>query len=153
MRLSVCVMADIDEIDFYPHVESLGYDSAWVTDSHLWKRDVLLEGTAGLGHGDRLFPPGARPVVATPEGIATLCAVGSWGGQRPGLAGYVTGTGPKHGDGTQARGARRRRAFMLPILFRDRLREIVAGDVPRQSQTVMSASRTKWRRADSRGPR
>jgi hypothetical protein len=26
------------------------------------------------------------------------------------------GAGPKHGDGTQARGARRRRAFMLPIL-------------------------------------
>src|SRR4030095_14299637 len=48
-----------------------------------------------------------------------MCAVpsGSWGGQRPGLAGYVTGTGPKHGDGTQARGARRRRAFMLPILY------------------------------------
>ena len=42
---------------------------------------------------------------------------GSWGGQRPGLAGYVTVTGPKHGDGTQARGARRRRAFMLPILI------------------------------------
>ena len=32
MRLSVCVMADIDEMDFYPHVESLGYDSAWVAD-------------------------------------------------------------------------------------------------------------------------
>ena len=35
MRLSVCVMADIDEIDFYPHLESLGYDSAWVTDSQM----------------------------------------------------------------------------------------------------------------------
>jgi 5,10-methylenetetrahydromethanopterin reductase len=35
MRLSVCVMADIDEMDFYPHVESLGYDSAWVTDSQM----------------------------------------------------------------------------------------------------------------------
>ena len=35
MRLSVCVMADIDEIDFCPHVESLGYDSAWVTDSQM----------------------------------------------------------------------------------------------------------------------
>jgi hypothetical protein len=44
------------------------------------------------------------------------CDSGSWGGWRPSLAGYVTGTGPKHGDGTQARGARRRRAFMLPIL-------------------------------------
>jgi hypothetical protein len=44
------------------------------------------------------------------------CAVGSWGGQRAGLAGYVTVTGPKHGDGTHARGARRRSSFMLPIL-------------------------------------
>src|SRR4029434_10845323 len=30
-----CVMSDIDEMDFYPHVESLGYDSAWVTDSQM----------------------------------------------------------------------------------------------------------------------
>jgi alkanesulfonate monooxygenase SsuD/methylene tetrahydromethanopterin reductase-like flavin-dependent oxidoreductase (luciferase family) len=35
MRLSVCVMADIEEMDFYPHLESLGYDSAWVTDSQM----------------------------------------------------------------------------------------------------------------------
>src|SRR6185503_6459579 len=35
MRMSVCVMADIDEIGFYPHVESLGYDSAWVADSQM----------------------------------------------------------------------------------------------------------------------
>jgi hypothetical protein len=35
-------------------------------------------------------------------------AVGSWGGQRPRLAPYLTGTGPK--DGATAA------AFMLPIL-------------------------------------
>ena len=35
MRFSVCVMADIDEIGFYSHVEALGYDSAWVTDSQM----------------------------------------------------------------------------------------------------------------------
>jgi hypothetical protein len=28
---------------------------------------------------------------------ASICAVGSWGGQRPGLAPYVTGTGPRTG--------------------------------------------------------
>ena len=28
----------------------------------------------------------------------------------------------------------------------ERLREIVAGDVPRQSQAVMTSSRTKWSR-------
>jgi len=35
VRFSVCVMADVDEIGFYRHVESLGYDSAWVTDSQM----------------------------------------------------------------------------------------------------------------------
>ena len=35
MRFSVCVMADVDEIAFYPQVESLGYDSAWVADSQM----------------------------------------------------------------------------------------------------------------------
>jgi alkanesulfonate monooxygenase SsuD/methylene tetrahydromethanopterin reductase-like flavin-dependent oxidoreductase (luciferase family) len=35
MRFSVCVMADVEEIGFYSHVESLGYDSAWITDSQM----------------------------------------------------------------------------------------------------------------------
>ncbi len=39
MRMSVCVMADIDEIGFYPHIESLGYDSAWVADSQMLYSD------------------------------------------------------------------------------------------------------------------
>jgi hypothetical protein len=39
MRMSVCVMADIDEIGFYPHIESLGYDSAWVADSQMLVSD------------------------------------------------------------------------------------------------------------------
>jgi hypothetical protein len=29
--------------------------------------------------------------------LAILCAVGSWGGQRPSLAGYITGTGATRG--------------------------------------------------------
>src|SRR6202162_601886 len=39
MRISVCVMADVDEIGFYSHVESLGYDSAWVADSQMLYSD------------------------------------------------------------------------------------------------------------------
>jgi hypothetical protein len=50
----------------------------------------------------------AERSAAPPEGLlsgrATLrakasmaCAVGSWGGQRPGLGGYVTGTGVTSG--------------------------------------------------------
>jgi alkanesulfonate monooxygenase SsuD/methylene tetrahydromethanopterin reductase-like flavin-dependent oxidoreductase (luciferase family) len=35
MRFSICVMADADEIDFFSHAESLGYDALWVTDSQM----------------------------------------------------------------------------------------------------------------------
>src|SRR6185437_229008 len=35
MKFGFCVMADIDEIGFFPHAESLGYDSVWVTDSQM----------------------------------------------------------------------------------------------------------------------
>jgi alkanesulfonate monooxygenase SsuD/methylene tetrahydromethanopterin reductase-like flavin-dependent oxidoreductase (luciferase family) len=35
MKFGFCVMANIDEIGFYPHVEALGYDSVWVADSQL----------------------------------------------------------------------------------------------------------------------
>ena len=51
-----------------------------------------------------------------------MCAVaGSWGGQRPSLAGYVAGTGA-HG-----RGARRRRVLMLPTLAPGEFRNRLAG--------------------------
>ena len=35
MKFGFCVMANIDEIGFYPHLEALGYDSAWVADSQM----------------------------------------------------------------------------------------------------------------------
>jgi 5,10-methylenetetrahydromethanopterin reductase len=35
MKFGVCVMANIDEIGFFSHVETLGYNSAWVADSQM----------------------------------------------------------------------------------------------------------------------
>src|SRR5215472_93878 len=35
MRIGFTVMADIDEIEFFNHAETLGYDSVWVTDSQM----------------------------------------------------------------------------------------------------------------------
>ena len=35
MQFGFCVMANIEEIDFYRHIESLGYHSAWVADSQM----------------------------------------------------------------------------------------------------------------------
>src|SRR5262245_10897226 len=35
MKFGVCVMANVDEIGFFSHAETLGYDSVWVTDSQM----------------------------------------------------------------------------------------------------------------------
>src|SRR4029453_10652142 len=35
MKFGVCVMANVDEIGFFGHAETLGYDSVWVTDSQM----------------------------------------------------------------------------------------------------------------------
>jgi len=35
MRFGICVMANVDEIGFFSHAETLGYDSVWVTDSQM----------------------------------------------------------------------------------------------------------------------
>ena len=39
MKFGVCVMADVDEIGFFSHAETLGYDSVWVTDSQMMFSD------------------------------------------------------------------------------------------------------------------
>src|SRR5215831_14635123 len=35
MKFGFTVMADIDEIGFFSHAETLGYDTVWVTDSQM----------------------------------------------------------------------------------------------------------------------
>ena len=39
MRFGVCFMANIDEIGFFNHAETLGFDSVWVTDSQMLYSD------------------------------------------------------------------------------------------------------------------
>ena len=40
MKFGFCVMANIDEIGFFSHAESLGYDAVWVADSQHLFSDV-----------------------------------------------------------------------------------------------------------------
>ena len=35
MQFGFCVMPNVEELDFYRHIEDLGYDSAWVADSQM----------------------------------------------------------------------------------------------------------------------
>ena len=82
MRFSVCVMADIDEIAFYPQVESLGYDSAWVADSQMLfsdcyavlalaaQRTTRLKLGPGVGICGTRIPPVHVAAMATLNRIA-----------------------------------------------------------------------------------
>src|ERR1700690_1425853 len=42
MKFGFCIMADIDETGFFPFLEGLGYDSAWVADSQMMYSDVYV---------------------------------------------------------------------------------------------------------------
>jgi alkanesulfonate monooxygenase SsuD/methylene tetrahydromethanopterin reductase-like flavin-dependent oxidoreductase (luciferase family) len=78
MKFGFCVMANIDEIGFYPHVEALGYDSVWVADSQMLFSDcyAVLALAARqtrrlrLGPGTAICPTRIPPVQAA--AVATL---------------------------------------------------------------------------------
>ncbi len=54
MRFGVCVMANIDEIGFFNHAETLGYDSVWVTDSQMLFSDCYAVLTLAARQTTRL---------------------------------------------------------------------------------------------------
>ena len=78
MRVGVCVMANIDEIGFSNHAESLGFDSVWVTDSQMLFSDcyVVLALAARQTSRIRLGPGtaicGTRIPAVHAAAVATL---------------------------------------------------------------------------------
>ena len=80
MRFGICVMANIDEIGFFNHAETLGYDSVWVTDSQMLFSDcyAVLALAARqttrlrLGPGTASLASYLAPVVAVALGWAIL---------------------------------------------------------------------------------
>ena len=78
MKFGFCVMANIDEIGFYPHVEALGYDSVWVADSHRRLIATLRQFSFPIVtnmSGDGSLQPGIAPTTESPtftwEGFAS----------------------------------------------------------------------------------
>ena len=59
MRFSICVMADVDEIGFFSHVETLGYDSVWVADSQMLFSDCYAVLALAARQTSR-YPDGPR---------------------------------------------------------------------------------------------
>src|SRR5438270_5415424 len=78
MQFSMCVMANIDEIDFFTHAENLGYAAVWVADSQMLFSDcyaVLALAAARtqrlrLGPGTAICGPRLPPVQVA--AVATL---------------------------------------------------------------------------------
>src|SRR3989337_649349 len=97
MRFGICVMANIDEIGFFNHAESLGYDSVWVTDSQMLFSDCY----AVLALAAR--KPGAllRGEVVdytfngVPRPIRMLMHESKYMNLEPSIPLYVSGFGPR----------------------------------------------------------
>jgi alkanesulfonate monooxygenase SsuD/methylene tetrahydromethanopterin reductase-like flavin-dependent oxidoreductase (luciferase family) len=93
MRFSVCVMADVDEIGFYSHVESLGYDSAWVTDSQMLFSDCYAVLALAARQTSRLrLGPGVA-IAATCTGGMRVPQMATLNRLAPGRVHLGIGTG------------------------------------------------------------
>jgi 5,10-methylenetetrahydromethanopterin reductase len=78
MKFGFCVMANIEEIGFFPHVETLGYDSVWVADSQMLFSDcyavlaLAARQTSRLRLGPGTAICGTRIPPVQVAGMATL---------------------------------------------------------------------------------
>jgi alkanesulfonate monooxygenase SsuD/methylene tetrahydromethanopterin reductase-like flavin-dependent oxidoreductase (luciferase family) len=78
MHFGVCVMANIDEIGFFNHAESLGFDSVWVTDSQMLFSDcyavlaLAARQTSRLRLGPGTAICGTRIPAVHAAAVATL---------------------------------------------------------------------------------
>ena len=78
MRFGICVMANVDEIGFFSHAESLGYDSVWVTDSQMLFSDcyavlaLVAQRTSRLRLGPGTAICGTRIPPVHAAAMATL---------------------------------------------------------------------------------
>lgn len=70
MKFSICTMANIDEIGFFPHAEQLGYHAVWIADSQMLFSDCYTvmalaaraTRTLRLGTGTSITGPRIPPV-------------------------------------------------------------------------------------------
>ncbi len=78
MQFGICVMANIDEIDFFTHAENLGYDAVWVADSQQLFSDCYVvlalaaERTRRLRLGPGTAICGTRLPSVQAAAVATL---------------------------------------------------------------------------------
>lgn len=93
MRFGICVMANIDEIGFFNHAETLGYDSVWVTDSQMLFSDCYAVLALAARQTSRLrLGPGAA-ICGTRIPPVQVAAMATLNRLAPGRVHLAIGTG------------------------------------------------------------
>jgi 5,10-methylenetetrahydromethanopterin reductase len=93
MKFGFCVMADIDEIGFFPHVEALGYDSVWVADSQMLFSDCYAVLALAARHTSRLRIGPGTAICGTRIPPVQVAAVATLNRIAPGRVFLGIGTG------------------------------------------------------------
>ncbi len=93
MQFGICVMANIDEIEFFSHVEQLGYDSVWVTDSQMLFSDCYAVLALVARHTTRLRIGPGTAICGTRIPPVHVAAMATLNRLAPGRVRLGVGTG------------------------------------------------------------
>ena len=93
MRFGICVMANIDEIGFFSHAETLGYDSVWVTDSQMLFSDCYAVLALAARQTTRLRLGPGTAICGTRIPPVQVAAIATLNRLAPGRVHLAVGTG------------------------------------------------------------
>src|SRR6266481_3555782 len=93
MRFGICVMANVDEIGFFSHAETLGYDSVWVTDSQMLFSDCYAVLALAARQTTRLRLGPGTAICGTRIPPVQVAAVATLNRLAPGRVHLAVGTG------------------------------------------------------------
>lgn len=93
MQFGICVMANIDEIDFFTHAEHLGYDAVWVADSQLLFSDCYAVLALAAARTRRLRLGPGTAICGTRLPPVQVAAVATLNRLAPGRIHLGIGTG------------------------------------------------------------
>ena len=93
MQFSICVMANIDEIDFFTHAENLGYAAVWVADSQMLFSDCYAVLALAAARTQRLRLGPGTAICGTRVPPVQVAAVATLNRLAPGRIHLGIGTG------------------------------------------------------------
>ncbi len=93
MQFSICVMANIDEIDFFTHAENLGYAAVWVADSQMLFSDCYAVLALAAARTQRLRLGPGTAICGTRLPPVQVAAVATLNRLAPGRIHLGIGTG------------------------------------------------------------